>query len=163
YADLVLNALGRRPNTAGLGLDQAGVGLDAASGAVRVDAFSRSSVPSVFAVGDVTNRLNLTPVAIAEGRAFVDTEFGGQPRAVDQRLVASAVFTQPALAQIGLSEERAREQGYAVHVYEADFRPLKNVLAGRKERCYMKLVVDEATDRVIGLHMIGADAPEVVQ
>jgi glutathione reductase (NADPH) len=162
-ADLVLNALGRRPNTAGLGLEQAGVELQPESGAVRVDAWSRSSVPSIFAVGDVTDRLNLTPVAIAEGRAFVDSEFGAKPRTVDHSMVASAVFSQPPIAQIGLSEERALQQGHRVGVFEADFRPMKNVLAGRGERSYMKLVVDAATERVLGLHMIGADAPEIVQ
>lgn len=162
-ADRVLNALGRRPNTAGLGLEQAGVDLQPESGAVCVDAWSRSSVPSIFAVGDVTDRLNLTPVAIAEGRAFVDTEFGREPRAVDHGVVASAVFTQPPVAQIGLSEEDALQQGHRVKVFEADFRPMKNFLAGRNERSYMKLVVDAETDRVLGLHMIGADAPEIVQ
>lgn len=162
-ADVVLNALGRKPNTAGLGLERLGVELQPDSGAVRVDAWSRSSVASIFAVGDVTDRLNLTPVAIAEGRAFVDTEFGGRQRAVDHSMVASAVFTQPPVACIGLSEERALQQGHGVEVYQADFRPMKNFLAGRKERSYMKLVVDAASGRVLGLHMIGADAPEIVQ
>ncbi len=162
-ADLVLNAMGRSPNTAHMGLEQAGVALQAGSGAVRVDAYSRSSVPSIFAVGDVTDRLNLTPVAIAEGRAFVDSEFGGTPRAIDHQTVASAVFSQPPLASIGLSEERALAQGHRVTVFEADFRPMKNVLARRAERSYMKLVVDAASDKVLGLHMIGADAPEIVQ
>ena len=162
-ADLVLNAMGRSPNTAHMGLEQAGVALQAGSGAVRVDAYSRSSVPSIFAVGDVTDRLNLTPVAIAEGRAFVDSEFGGTPRAIDHQTVASAVFSQPPLASIGLSEERALAQGHRVTVFEADFRPMKNVLARRAERSYMKLVVDAASNKVLGLHMIGADAPEIVQ
>jgi len=162
-ADIVLNALGRRPNTAGLGLEQLGVDLQPDSGAVRVDAWSRSSVPSIFAVGDVTDRLNLTPVAIAEARAFVDTEFGGEARAIDHSLVASAVFTQPPIGCIGLSEERALQQGHRVEVFQADFRPMKNFLAGRKERSYMKLVVDAESERVLGLHMIGADAPEIVQ
>jgi len=162
-ADLVLNALGRSPNTAHMGLEQAGVALQAGSGAVRVDAYSRSSAPSVFAVGDVTDRLNLTPVAIAEGRAFVDSEFGGTPRAIDHHTVASAVFSQPPVASIGLSEERALAQGHRVTVFEEDFRPMKNVLAHRAERSYMKLVVDAASDKVLGLHMIGADAPEIVQ
>jgi glutathione reductase (NADPH) len=162
-ADLVLNALGRKPNTADLGLEQAGVDLQPDSRAIRVDAWSRSSVASIFAVGDVTNRLNLTPVAIAEGRAFVDTEFGREPRSVDHSRVASAVFSQPPVAQIGLSEEHALQQGHRVEVFQADFRPMKNFLAGRKERSYMKLVVDSQTDRVLGLHMIGADAPEIVQ
>jgi len=163
HADVVLNALGRTPNTAGFGLEQAGVALHPQSGAVCVDKWSRSNVPSIFAVGDVTDRVNLTPVAIAEGRAFVDSEFGGTPRSVDHELVASAVFSQPPLAKIGLSEERALQQGHRVEVFEADFRPMKNVMAGRRERSYMKLVVDASTERVLGLHMLGVDAPEIVQ
>jgi glutathione reductase (NADPH) len=163
HADLVLNALGRTPNSAGFGLEQVGVAFHPQSGAVCVDQWSRSSVPSIFAVGDVTDRVNLTPVAIAEGRAFVDSEFGGGPRAVDHDLVASAVFAQPPLAKIGLSEELALHRGHRVEVFEADFRPMKNVMAGRRERSYMKLVVDAATERVLGLHMLGADAPEIVQ
>ena len=162
-ADLVLNALGRSPNTAGMGLEQAGVALQATSGAVQVDEYSRSTVPSIFAIGDVTDRVNLTPVAIAEGRAFVDTEFGGVPRAVDHAMVASAVFSQPQLAAIGLSEEQAKARGHSVQVFEADFRSMKNAFAGRTERSYMKLVVDAASDKVLGLHMIGGDAPEIVQ
>jgi glutathione reductase (NADPH) len=162
HADLVLNALGRAPNTANLGLEEVGVVLQP-TGAVRVDNWSRSSVPSIFAVGDVTDRVNLTPVAIAEGRAFVDTEFGGSPRTVDHELIASAVFSQPPVAQIGLSEERALQRDLRIEVFEADFRPLKNLVSGRNERSYMKLVVDAANDRVLGLQMIGADAPEIVQ
>jgi glutathione reductase (NADPH) len=163
HADLVLNAMGRRPNTAGMGLERAGVALEPGSGAVRVDAWSRSSVPHIFAVGDVSDRLNLTPVAIAEARAFVDTEFGGAPRAIDHSLVASAVFAQPAVAQIGLSEEAAVARGHQVQVYEADFRAMKTAFAGRGERSYMKLVTDAGSGRVLGLHMLGADAPEIVQ
>jgi len=120
-------------------------------------------VPSIFAVGDVTDRVNLTPVAIAEGRAFVDTEFGGTPRAVDHDLLASAVFSQPPIGQIGLSEEKALQRGHRIEVFEADFRPLRNLVSGRNERSYMKLVVDAGTERVLGLHMIGIDAPEIVQ
>ena len=163
HADLVLNAMGRSPNTANLGLEQAGVALDPQTGAVKVDAYSRSSVPSIFAVGDVTDRLNLTPVAIAEGRAFVDTEFGGIPRAINHAIVASAVFSQPPLAHIGLSEEQAVQNGHRIQVFEADFRPMRNVLPGRNERSYMKLVVDADGNKVLGLHMIGTDAPEIVQ
>ncbi|MDB5976632.1 MAG: Glutathione reductase [Nevskia sp.] len=163
HADLVLNAMGRSPNTANLGLERAGVALDAQSGAVKVDAYSRSSVSSIFAVGDVTDRLNLTPVAIAEGRAFVDTEFGGTPRAIDHATVASAVFSQPPLAHIGLSEEQAVQNGHRIQVFEADFRPMRNVLPGRNERSYMKLVVDADSNKVLGLHMIGTDTPEIVQ
>ena len=162
-ADVILNALGRKPNTDGLGLEQAGVALHEVTRAVRVDAFSRSSVPSIFAVGDVTDRVNLTPVAIAEGRAFVETEFGGEPRAVDHGMVASAVFSQPPIGQIGLTEEQAMETGQQVTIFQADFRPMKNVLAGNNGRSFMKLVVDTPSDRVLGLHMIGTDAPEIVQ
>ena len=162
-ADLVLNALGRSPNTSGFGLAEAGVELHARSGAVCVDEFSRSRVPSIFAVGDVTDRVNLTPVAIAEGRAFVDSEFGGTPHAVDHKLVASAVFALPHLAAIGYSEERALQEGQHVEVFEADFRPMRHVMAGRRERSYMKLVVDADSERVLGLHMLGMDAPEIVQ
>ena len=163
HADVVLNAMGRHPNTAGMGLERAGVALEPGSGAVKVDAWSRSSVPNIYAVGDVTDRLNLTPVAIAEGRAFVDSEFGGTPRAVDHSLVASAVFSQPGLAQIGLGEEAAVKRGHRVEVYEADFRAMKTAFAGRSERSYMKLVTDADSGRVLGLHMLGADAAEIVQ
>lgn len=163
HADVVLDARGRRPSSAGMGLERAGVALDPDSGAVRVDAWSRSSVPHIYAVGDVTDRLMLTPVAIAEARAFVDSEFGGTPRAVDHATVASAVFAQPALAQIGLSEEAAQQRGHRLEVYEADFRAMKTAFAGRAERSYMKLVTDADSGRVLGLHMLGADAPEIVQ
>jgi glutathione reductase (NADPH) len=162
-ADVVLNALGRAPNTSGFGLAEAGVELHARTGAICVDEYSRSRVPSIFAVGDVTDRVNLTPVAIAEGRAFVDTEFGGTPHAVDHKLIASAVFSQPPVASIGFSEERALQDGHRLDVFEADFRPMRNVLAGRRERSYMKLVVDAESERILGLHMIGNEAPEIVQ
>jgi len=162
-ADAVLNALGRVPNTRGIGLEEAGVAVDAASGAIVVDAYSRSSVAGIFAVGDVTNRVALTPVAIAEARAFVDTEFADTPRKIDHSLVASAVFSQPPIGSIGLGEEAAAQRGIGVTVYESDFRPMKNTISGRAERSYMKLVVETATDKVIGLHMIGVDAGELVQ
>ncbi|WP_028309849.1 glutathione-disulfide reductase [Derxia gummosa] len=162
-ADAVLNALGRVPNSAGLGLEEAGVRIDAKTGAVVVDAFSRTSVPGIFAVGDVTNRIALTPVAIAEARAFVDTEFGGAARHIDHALVASAVFSQPPIGSIGLSEQAAKAKGFDVTVFESDFRPMKNTISGRNERSYMKLVVDRASDKVLGLHMIGVDAGELVQ
>lgn len=162
-ADVVLNAMGRRPNTAGMGLERAGVALDPDSGAVRVDAGSRSSVPHIWAVGDVSNRLNLTPVAIAEGRAFVDSEFGDAPRVVDHDTVASAVFSQPSLACIGLTEEAAAARGHAVQVWEAEFRAMRTAFAGRPQCDYMKLVTDAGSGRVLGLHMLGAEAPEIVQ
>jgi glutathione reductase (NADPH) len=160
-AEAALNATGRVPNTTGLGLAEAGVRLDT-RGAVAVDADSRSSVPGVWAIGDVTHRMNLTPVAIAEGRAFADTEFGGRPTRVDHRLVASAVFTDPPIATVGPSEAAAVAGG-PVDVYESDFRPMKTAFAGGAVRSYMKLVVDGLNDRVLGVHMIGADAPEIVQ
>ncbi len=160
-AAAALNATGRHPNTAGLGLDAIGAALDD-KGAVVVDADSRTTVPGIWAVGDVTNRINLTPVAIAEGRAFADTEFGGRPARVDHRTVASAVFTDPPVATIGLSEADAAAQG-PVDVYESDFRPMKTAFAGQAARTYMKLVVDGVSDRVLGIHMLGTDAPEIVQ
>ncbi len=160
-ADAVLNATGRRPNTAGLGLQALGVQLDDA-GAIHVDADSRSNVPGVWAIGDVCNRVNLTPVAIAEGRAFADCQFGGRPSRVDHRLVASAVFCDPPIASVGLSEAEALSQG-PVDIYEADFRPMKTAFAGGSSRSFMKLVVDGLSERVLGVHMIGTDAPEIVQ
>ncbi|WP_085317953.1 glutathione-disulfide reductase [Derxia lacustris] len=162
-ADAVLNALGRVPNSRGIGLEEAGVEIDAKTGAVVVDGFSRTTLPGVFAVGDVTNRVALTPVAIAEARAFVDTEFGNTPRHIDHSLIASAVFSQPPIGSIGLSEEAAKARGLRVTVFESDFRPMKNTISGRTERSYMKLVVDSTTDKVLGLHMIGTDAGELVQ
>jgi glutathione reductase (NADPH) len=160
-AAAALNATGRRPNTSGVGLAEAGVQLDA-RGAIAVDADSRTSAPGIWAVGDVTQRVSLTPVAIAEGRAFADTEFGRRPARVDHRLVASAVFTDPPLATVGASEADALRNG-PVDIYESDFRPMKTAFAGGNARTYMKLVVDGLNDRVLGLHMIGTDAPEIVQ
>ncbi len=156
-----LNATGRVPNVAGLGLEEVGVRIDG-RGAIAVDADSRSSVPGVWAIGDVTNRVNLTPVAIAEGRAFADTEFGHRPARVDHRLVASAVFTDPPIATIGLTEEAAAQLG-PVDVYVSDFRPMKTAFAGGLGRTFMKLVVDGLNDRILGIHMVGTDAPEIVQ
>jgi glutathione reductase (NADPH) len=160
-AAAALNATGRRPNTAGLGLGAAGVELDG-NGAIVVDADSRSTAPSIWAIGDVTNRVNLTPVAIAEGRAFADTEFGKRPARIDHRTVASAVFCEPPIGTVGLTEAAAAAQG-PVDVYEAEFRPMKTAFAGSPVKTYMKLVVDGLNDRVLGVHMIGADAPEIVQ
>jgi len=160
-AEAALNATGRAPNTAGMGLAEAGVRLDA-RGAVAVDADSRSSVPSIWAIGDVTNRVNLTPVAIAEGRAFAETEFGKHPARVDHRTVASAIFTDPPIATVGLTEAVAASAG-PVDIFESDFRPMKTAFAGGAARTYMKLLVDGLSDRVLGVHMIGADAPEIVQ
>jgi glutathione reductase (NADPH) len=161
-ADAVMYATGRAPNTKSLGLAEIGVALKP-NGAVAVDEWSRSSVPSIYAVGDVTDRINLTPVAIAEGHAFADTVFGNRPRKMDHAGVPSAVFSQPPVAMVGLSEDTARARGIVLDVYRTDFKPMKHTLSGRDERTMMKLVVDRATDRVIGAHMVGADAPEIIQ
>lgn len=161
-ADLVMYATGRRPNTRGIGLPEAGVQLDEA-GAVVVDEWSRSAVPHIYAVGDVTDRLNLTPVAIAEGRALAETLFNANPFSVDHSNVATAVFSQPPIGTVGLSEREARESHGAIDVYRARFKPMKHTLSGRDERTMMKLVVDRRSDRVLGCHMLGADAPEIIQ
>ncbi|MBB5751075.1 glutathione-disulfide reductase [Prosthecomicrobium pneumaticum] len=160
--DQVMLATGRRPNTDGLGLDKAGVALDGA-GAVIVDAASQSNVPSIYAVGDVTNRINLTPVAIREGHAFADTVFGGRPVTVDHSDVPTAVFSQPEIGTVGLTEEKALALYDSVDVYRTRFRPMKHILAGRDERMLMKLVVDAETDRVLGAHILGPDAGEMAQ
>jgi glutathione reductase (NADPH) len=160
--DLVMFATGRRPNTAKLGLESSGVKL-AADGAVVVDRYSASSVPSIHAVGDVTNRINLTPVATAEAMWLARTLFRGEPTPVDHDNVPTAVFANPNLASVGLSEERARERYGAIDIYKTSFRALKVVMSESPERIFMKLVVDRASQRVVGAHMIGADAGEVIQ
>lgn len=159
--DCVLFATGRVPNTEGLGLEDVGVELD--KGAVKVDADNRSSVPSIYAVGDVTNRVQLTPVAIREGQAFADTLFGGKPHQVDYHCIPSAVFSHPPIAAVGMTEGEARNKLGSVKVYTSDFRAMKNVLAGRHERALYKMICDGVTGRVVGLHMIGPDAPEILQ
>ncbi|WP_454884501.1 glutathione-disulfide reductase [Sphingomonas oryzagri] len=161
-ADCLMFATGRRPNSEGLGLEALGVEIDEL-GAIKVDEDSRSTVPSIFAVGDVTNRIQLTPVAIREGHAFADTQFGDNPRRVDYHCVPSAVFSHPPIAAVGLTESEAKAQYGTVKVYSSDFRPMKNVLANRDERALYKMVCDASTDRVLGLHMIGPDAPEILQ
>ncbi|HLY58459.1 MAG TPA: glutathione-disulfide reductase [Stellaceae bacterium] len=161
-ADTVLYATGRRPNTRGLGLDAAGVELGA-HGAVPVDDWSETNVPGIYAVGDVTDRLNLTPVAIAEARAIAETHYNGNPTKLDRSCIPTAVFSIPPVGTVGLSEEEARAAGHAVDVYRSRFRPMKHTLSGRDERTMMKLVVDRATDRVLGCHMVGDDAPEITQ
>jgi len=161
-ADAVMYATGRAPNTRHLGLAGIGAALKP-NGAIAVDEWSRSSVPSVYAVGDVTDRINLTPVAIAEGHAFADTAFGGKPRRMDHLNVPSAVFSQPSVSVVGLSEDAARAKGIAVDIYRTSFKPMKHTLTGRDERMMMKLVVDRATDKVLGAHMVGADAAEIIQ
>ncbi|MGH7110668.1 MAG: glutathione-disulfide reductase [Stellaceae bacterium] len=161
-ADVVMYATGRRPNTKGLGLAEAGVKLDD-HGAVAVNEWSQTSVPNIYAVGDVTDRINLTPVAIAEARALAETLYNDNPIAMDHKNVPSAVFSNPPIATVGLSEERARHEVGAVDIYRSQFKPMKNTLSGRAERILMKLVVDPRTDRVLGVHMLGPDAPEIIQ
>jgi len=160
--DVILWALGRVPNTEGLGLDDAGVALND-KGAIAVDADNRTSVASIFAVGDVTDRVQLTPVAIREGHSFAERQFGGKNWRVDYNAIPSAVFSNPPLGSVGMTEAQARNAFGQVKVYTSDFRPMKNVLAGRNERALYKLVVDASTDRVVGAHMIGPDAPEILQ
>jgi glutathione reductase (NADPH) len=160
--DMVLFATGRSPNTHGLGLETAGVELTE-RGAVKVDEDNRSTCPSIYAVGDVTDRIQLTPIAIREGQAFADTLFGGKPTRVDYGCVPSAVFSHPPLAGVGLTESEARQKYGSVRVYSSDFRPMKNVLADRDERALYKMVCDGETDRVLGIHMIGPDCPEIIQ
>ncbi len=161
-ADLVLYATGRKPLTRGLGLEAAGVALDA-NGAVVVDEYSRTNVPHIWAIGDVTDRLQLTPVAIQEAMAFVRTAFGGEPTPVDHENVASCVFSQPPLGTVGLTESEARERFPGVDVYLSEFRPLKHTLSGSHERTLMKLVVETTSDRVVGVHVAGPEAGEIVQ
>jgi glutathione reductase (NADPH) len=161
-ADAVMFATGRAPATSGLGLEEAGVALDA-RGAVSVDEYSTSRVPSIHAVGDVTNRLALTPVAIREGAALATTLFGGRRVAVDHHGVPHAVFSQPPVGAVGLSETAALAALGKVEVYATTFRPLKHTLSGRSERTLVKLVVDAASQRVVGAHMVGPDAPEIIQ
>ncbi|MCW9002758.1 MAG: glutathione-disulfide reductase [Rhodospirillales bacterium] len=160
--DLVLYATGRRPKTDGLGLETIGVAMDD-KGAVVVDEYNRTSVPSVYAVGDITNRMNLTPVALAEGMALANTLYNNEPMTVDYTNIATAVFSQPEVATVGLSEVEAREKHGAVDIYVSRFRPMKVTLSDRDERTFMKLVVDRKTDRVLGCHMVGDDAAEIVQ
>jgi glutathione reductase (NADPH) len=160
-ADHVMWAVGREPNTKGLGLEAAGVRLTS-RGAVAVDEYSRTNVASIFAVGDVTDRINLTPVAIREAVAFVETEFNGRPTAFDHADVASAVFCRPAVGSVGLTEEAAREAG-KVRIFRTAFRPMKNILAGNEQRTLMKLVVNAESDRVLGVHIAGPEAPELIQ
>jgi glutathione reductase (NADPH) len=161
--DCVMYATGRAPNTKGMGLAEVGVEMQK-NGAVKVDEWQRSSVKNIYAVGDVTDRINLTPVAIAESRAIAETLYNNNPIRMDHADVPSAVFSQPPIGTVGLTEEQARRQyGDDVDVYCARFKPMKNTLSGRDERTFMKLVVDGKTDRVLGCHMLGADAPEIIQ
>jgi glutathione reductase (NADPH) len=161
-ADRVLFAMGRKPNIANLGIEQVGI-KTAPLGGIAVDAYSRTSVPNIYAIGDVTNRINLTPVAIREGHAFADTVFGGRPTIVDHTNVPTAVFSDPEVGAVGLTETQARERLARVDIYRSTFRPLKATLSGRHSRMLMKLVVDGATDRVVGVHIVGEGAAEMIQ
>lgn len=160
--DLLLYAIGRSPKIEGLGLEKAGVEINE-KGAIIVDQDNRSSVPSIYAVGDVTDRVQLTPVAIREGQAFADTLFGDKPHRVDYDNIPSAVFSNPPMAGVGLTEKQAREQFGSPKIFTSDFRPMRNVLAGKTERSLYKLVVHPDTDVVLGVHMISPDAPEILQ
>jgi glutathione reductase (NADPH) len=160
--DTVMFATGRRPNIKGLGLEATGVKLGQ-TGGIDVDEFSRTSVPSIYAIGDVTDRINLTPVAIREGHAFADSVFGGRPTTVDHAEVPTAVFSEPECGVIGLTEAEACRQFRKVDVYKTSFRPMKATLAGRDSRMFIKLVVDGASDRVVGCHIVGPDAGEMIQ
>ncbi len=159
---LVMYATGRRPNTADIGLEEAGVDTND-KGAVVVDAYSRTSVDNIWAVGDVTDRVNLTPVAIAEGAALAETLFNDNPTGIDHSNIPSAVFSSPPIGTVGLTENQARAEVDRVDVYVSSFRPMKHTLSGRDEKTFVKLVVDAASDRVLGCHMMGMDAPEIVQ
>jgi glutathione reductase (NADPH) len=161
-ADTVLLAVGRAPNTAGMGLDDAGVNVDP-SGAVAVDRYSQSSVPNIYAIGDVTNRMQFTPIAIREGSAVIETVFGGSPTAVDYENVPVAVFGTPEVGAVGLTEEAARASFPSLDIYRANFKPLPNRVAGRDERMFIKLIVDADSDRVLGCHLVGPNAGELVQ
>ena len=160
--DCVMFATGRVPNTENLGLDAAGVELNE-KGAIRVDEDNRSNVPSIYAVGDVTDRIQLTPIAIREGQAFADTIFGNKPTKVDYHCVPAAVFSHPQMAGVGLTESQAKIKFGSVKVYVSDFRPMKNVLAGRNERALYKMICDGETNKILGIHMIGPEAAEILQ
>jgi glutathione reductase (NADPH) len=161
-ADKVMFAIGRRPNVMGLGIEGLNIKIHE-HGGIEVDDFSRTSAPSIYAVGDVTNRINLTPVAIREGHAFADTVYGGKPTPVDHTNVPTAVFSEPEIGVVGLTELQARERLARVDVYKTTFRPMKATLSGRNTRTFMKLLVDGGTDRVVGCHIVGPDAGELIQ
>ena len=161
-SDVVMFALGREPYVEGLGLEAAGVKIDE-RGAVVVDDYSRTSVENIWAVGDVTDRINLTPVAIREGQAFAETEFYGRPTRFDHETVASGVFSQPAVGTVGLTEAEARHKLGRIDIYLTRFRPMKTAFAGDEERCLMKLVVEAASERIVGCHIVGPEAAEMIQ
>ena len=161
-ADQVMMAIGRSPNTAGLGLDTAGVALGR-KGEIKVDRQSATNVPGIYAVGDVTDRVNLTPIAIREGHAFADTVFGGRPTEVDHDLIPTAVFSTPEIGTVGISEAEALKRGHTLDIYKTRFRPMRATISGRDERTLMKLVVDRPTGRMLGVHVLGPDAGEIIQ
>jgi len=160
--DLVMYATGRTPNSTGFGLETLGVELDT-EGAIKVNSDYQTNVPSIYALGDVTNRMNLTPVAIAEGMALVNQLYGNQPRPVDYDNIPTAVFSQPTMGTVGLTETQAREKYPDIDIYKTSFTPMKNTLAGMNEKTLMKMIVVRSTDRVVGIHMVGPDAPEIIQ
>jgi glutathione reductase (NADPH) len=162
HVDVVLVATGRRPNIEGLGLETAGITLGE-NGEIPVDEYNRTACESIYAVGDVTDRVQLTPVAIREGQAFADTVFGGKPTLVDYGSIPSAVFSQPPIAAVGMTEAEAREHCEGVRIYSSDFRPMSNTFSDHVERGLYKMVVDDETGKILGLHMIGPDAPEILQ
>jgi glutathione reductase (NADPH) len=162
-SDQVMFAIGRHPNVANLGLEKAGVAINPSNGGIAVDGFSQTSVPNIYAIGDVTHRLNLTPVAIREGHAFADTVFGKRSVQVDHLDIPTAVFCQPEVGTVGLTEAQARAQFSHVDIYKANFKPIKATMSGRDTRVLMKLVVDAVTDRVVGCHIVGDGAAETVQ
>lgn len=162
-SDEVMYAIGRHPNVGGLGLEKAGVALNPHNGGIAVDGWSKTSVPNIYAIGDVTHRTNLTPVAIREGHAFADTVFGKRPVQVDHANIPTAVFSQPEVGTVGLTEQQARAQFSHVDIYKADFRPIKATMSGRDTRVLMKLVVDGITDVVLGCHIVGDSAAEITQ
>jgi len=162
-SDKVMFAIGRHPNVANLGLENAGVAINPNNGGIAVDGWSKTSVPNIYAIGDVTHRVNLTPVAIREGHAFADTVFGKRPVQVDHTTIPTAVFSQPEIGTVGLTEGEARAQFSHVDIYKTDFRPIKSTMSGRDTRILMKLVVDGTSDRVVGCHIVGDTAAEIVQ
>jgi glutathione reductase (NADPH) len=162
-SERVMFAIGRHPNIAGLGLEKAGVAINPNNGGVQVDAWSKTSAPHIYAIGDVTHRHNLTPVAIREGHAFADSVFGKRPVQVDHTNIPTAVFSQPEIGTVGLTEQEARAQFSHVDIYKADFKPIKSTMSGRDTRVLMKLVVDGSTGRVLGCHIVGDAAAEIIQ
>jgi glutathione reductase (NADPH) len=162
-SELVMFAIGRHPNVANLGLENAGVAINPKNGGIAVDGWSKTNVPHIYAIGDVTHRLNLTPVAIREGHAFADTVFGKRPVQVDHATIPTAVFSQPEIGTVGLTEQEARASFTNVDIYKTDFRPIKSTMSGRDTRILMKLVVDGTSDRVLGCHIVGDAAAETIQ